>query len=141
MSLKVLVYVSMSSRPMSDDDLKAILKTARENNEPRGITGMLLYQDGMFIQSLEGEEQQVNEIYAKICTDDRHRSIIKVFENYIIDRTFGNWTMGFNRLEDADQHTLPEFTQFFEQPEPLFLSNNPSRAKVLLEHFKDRTFF
>lgn len=142
MSLIALVYVSVASYPMSDDELKEILAVARRNNSERNVTGMLLYRDEYFIQALEGEEADVNAIYDKICQDKRHRNIITVYKNPIVARSFDNWSMGFNHIRDINPNELPGFTDFLNKPfDPVFLTGQPSRAKNLLEHFKDRTFF
>ena len=37
-----------------------------------GITGLLLFIDGGFLQMLEGEERAVRELYTRIAADRRH---------------------------------------------------------------------
>ena len=64
-----LTYVSTAARELSKDDLNELLAQCRENNAKLGITGMLLYKDGNFMQVLEGEETVVRSIYAKISGD------------------------------------------------------------------------
>ncbi len=54
-----LVYVSSAVRPFSRVDLDDLLATSRANNARVGITGMLLYKDGNFMQVLEGDEEAV----------------------------------------------------------------------------------
>jgi hypothetical protein len=50
-----LVYVSQAKYLFQETELKDILDISRRNNIARGITGMLLYDDGgTFIQALEG---------------------------------------------------------------------------------------
>ncbi|HBA65177.1 MAG TPA: blue light sensor protein, partial [Methylococcaceae bacterium] len=72
MPLYCLVYTSVSSQEMSDDDLKALLKKAREKNKKLNITGMLLHLDPFFIQILEGEETVVLDSFNRIKEDSRH---------------------------------------------------------------------
>jgi hypothetical protein len=38
---------------------------SRENNAKRGVTGMLLYKEGNFIQVLEGDEREVRIVFTK----------------------------------------------------------------------------
>jgi Sensors of blue-light using FAD. len=45
-----LVYVSSATRPFSREDLRVLLETCRKNNAELGVTGMLLYKDGNFMQ-------------------------------------------------------------------------------------------
>jgi hypothetical protein len=142
MTLISLVYVSYESRTLSDDELRAILESSRRHNQANNITGMLLYRDGFFIQALEGEKDIVESTYARIGTDTRHRNVLMVFRNTIEHRSFSNWMMGFNKVTDATLKELDGFTDYLNQPmDSSFFAKNPSRAKLLLEHFRDKTFF
>jgi Sensors of blue-light using FAD len=142
MALVSLVYVSSASREMSDGDLRAILESARSHNDEDKITGMLLYQDGYFIQALEGEDAAVESTYARIKQDARHSHVLLVYKNPIDKRAFEKWEMGFHKFESAQINEMPGFTDFLDAPfDPKFLTENPSRAKTLLEHFKEHTYF
>ena len=52
-----LIYVSSAIKLMHDDELLLLLEKARENNSRLGITGMLLYKEGNFMQMLEGGKE------------------------------------------------------------------------------------
>jgi hypothetical protein len=56
MSLYCLVFTSVATRKLTDEDLKCLLAKSRQNNSTLNITGMLLYLDPYFMQILEGEE-------------------------------------------------------------------------------------
>ncbi|MDD1617775.1 MAG: hypothetical protein CG439_2841 [Methylococcaceae bacterium NSP1-2] len=75
MSLHCLVYVSIATRKMSDNDLQTLLEKARKKNEGSAITGMLLYRDGFFAQVLEGELKDIEDLFAIISRDERHRRL------------------------------------------------------------------
>jgi len=141
MGLISLVYVSFESHPMSDDELKEILTKAREVNRSKGVTGMLLYRDGFFIQVLEGEETTVQPLYEKIAKDPRHKNVLTVYINQIKQRTFSNWSMGFNKLTEGDMKHVEGYTDFLEQPSIEFFTDKPDRATTLLSQFKQRTYF
>jgi hypothetical protein len=51
-----LIYASSAQRPLEAPELENIANVARSNNARQGISGMLLYKDGHFIQLLEGAE-------------------------------------------------------------------------------------
>ena len=93
-----LLYVSGASRPMSDADIDTILETSRQNNQRLGITGMLLWADGVFVQVLEGEASKVKSLAARIARDDRHRNFMVLVEQQSDRRLFSAWSMGFRRL-------------------------------------------
>lgn len=93
-----LLYVSSTKRDFPQDDLKAILKSARDNNASLGVTGLLLYIDGGFLQVLEGERDTLHKLYSEIAADPRHWDA-----NLLLDedapRNFGDWCMGFKNLD------------------------------------------
>ena len=61
--MKYLIYMSSATQLMSNEELLELLKTCRENNEKKNLTGMLLYGEGAFVQVLEGEEETVEATY------------------------------------------------------------------------------
>ena len=50
-----VVYLSEGTRSFSGKDLQEILTKARENNSKLGLSGMLLFKGGNFLQALEGD--------------------------------------------------------------------------------------
>lgn len=144
MALISLAYVSVEAREMTQDDLVDILNTARERNPKEGVTGMLLYRQGYFIQALEGEEEPVMNLYNDIAGDERHRNVLMVYKEEITERAFPNWSMGFQNMDELDPKAIDSegLTDFLQQPmAPEVLTQNPSRAKHLLELFKEGAAF
>ncbi|MCU0464792.1 MAG: BLUF domain-containing protein [Anaerolineae bacterium] len=142
MGLISLVYMSMSHHPMSDEELMRILEVARSHNQSHDITGMLLYRDDLFIQVMEGEDAVVLPLYEKIKTDPRHHHVLEVYQGSIEKRAFGQWAMGFNRVNDADFHDIPGFTEYLENnSEQAFFTDHPNRAIQFLEAFKNHAYF
>jgi hypothetical protein len=107
-----LVYVSSAAKPFSQDELVDLLVKARAKNSRLGITGMLLYKGGNFIQLLEGEEAVVHQLFATICQDPRHLGVIVLLDEPAGEPLFGDWSMGFRDLADAEVQALPGFTPF-----------------------------
>jgi len=93
-----LGYSSAAARPFDAGELVELLTKARENNAALGVTGMLLYHDGSFLQVLEGERQTVEALYDKIADDPRHLKPMLLFRHEDHPRSFGEWTMGFHEL-------------------------------------------
>jgi Sensors of blue-light using FAD len=106
--MRQLLYVSNCARDIVASDLNAILETARRNNGALGITGLLIYIDGGFLQVLEGEDGPVGEIYARVCADKRHWNT-RVLLDREAPRAFGQWSMGFERLDGEDPETAGMF--------------------------------
>ena len=100
MKVRQLVYVSASVELMSDDVLMTILEKARIRNEELGITGLLLYAGGNFIQVVEGDPANVEQLYRRIKRDPRHRQFIVMLDHMVEERSFEGWRMGFERMSD-----------------------------------------
>jgi len=94
-----ILYVSTASENLSDDDIQKILTESRHNNLRDGITGMLLWVDGVFIQILEGDTEPVRAVFGRIQSDNRHCNILVALEQSSESRLFAQWSMGFKRLE------------------------------------------
>ena len=97
-----LVYVSSARADLSDDDLKDILCRAREANRSLGISGMLVYLDGYFLQVLEGRTESVRALYAKIENDPHHSGAKVLIESDVAKRAFPDWSMGFRKASRND---------------------------------------
>jgi hypothetical protein len=89
-----LLYASRVAPDTGEADVAAILRQARAHNPPLGITGVLCYSDGCFVQVLEGGRAVVNELYAHIVGDPRHREVTLLDYEEIGERRFAGWSMG-----------------------------------------------
>ena len=97
-----IVYISSAVRPFTAEGIDALLRAARERNEKHGVTGLLLYCDGNFMQLLEGSGSAVGGTYARIGRDMRHHQLIKLVEEPVPERSFSEWSMAYNRATAPD---------------------------------------
>ena len=93
-------YLSQASAPMSADQLLALLMQCRTNNTARGLTGMLLYGNGTFLQVIEGDEAVVDRLLGTIEADPRHVGMRRLSRKTIEHRQYADWSMGFERVTD-----------------------------------------
>lgn len=93
-----LIYGSHAAVPFEAHHLEWLLSQARTFNEAHGITGLLLYGNEQFLQVLEGEQEAVHGLYARIQRDPRHHSIITYADKAIAQRAFADWHMAFQVL-------------------------------------------
>jgi hypothetical protein len=90
-----LIYSSEATGEMSPPDLEQMLQESRLRNARRYITGILVFVDGVFLQVLEGERDDVEDLMQSIRRDPRHRNL-KVFNEEEIDRrAFPKWRMAY----------------------------------------------
>lgn len=109
-----LTYLSTAVVRFNENQLTELLATSRKNNRAAGLTGMLLYADGHFIQTLEGPQDAVNDTVARIRADTRHRDIYPVLQEDIQTRAFGEWSMGFETLSKDEAANLPGFNNYLD---------------------------
>ncbi len=129
-----VVYVSSARSDFTQDELDALLAKSRKSNHASGVTGMLLYHDGNFIQALEGERAAVEAILDRIERDPRHGQLLVLIQEEVEERAFGEWSMGYVRREDLPDDQRDGYSRFLQEAAERGMA--PSRAHRLLETFR-----
>jgi hypothetical protein len=113
MAIHQLIYLSdqVGSDP---SQLAAILESAVRHNREDGLTGMLLYSGGNFLQVLEGPVDAVKTTYRRILKDPRHTNCFILLEQDIPERQFSQWSMGCRQLSEEDAARFPEHAPYFK---------------------------
>ena len=93
MNLYRLIYVSDTADYVDWDDLKDILAKSEKNNAALDVTGILVLSNNKFLQVLEGPINSLNELYAKILQDARHKNSRILSYTPIHERHFSAWSM------------------------------------------------
>jgi hypothetical protein len=107
--MRQLLYVSNTAQHVGVGELDDILTASRRNNALLGITGLLLFIDGGFLQMLEGEERAVRELYARVAADPKHINPQLMLDREVPVRAFPEWSMGFERPSMDDPETAGMF--------------------------------
>lgn len=110
-----LLYVSSAVNLFSDRQLEELLEVSRHNNSACGVTGLLLYVGGNFIQLLEGEKEVVLATHLRIASDPRHGGLITLLEGDCSQRHFNEWSMGFKKVEGQAANQLPGYSDFLQK--------------------------
>jgi len=105
-----LIYVSTMTESCDTAALQDILSASQKNNEERKISGILCYDPAFFMQCLEGPREAVNEIYARICGDPRHKNITLLEYVESDSRLFAEWTMGFLRADVLNKTIVSKYS-------------------------------
>jgi diguanylate cyclase (GGDEF)-like protein len=113
--LYFLLYVSEAVAPLSPQQLDQLLHRTRANNARAGITGCLLYENGRFMQMLEGERGAVLETFERIRNNHMHAGVRVVMKAPARRRIFTHWSM---LLPDdtAARRDGPDFHGWQAQP-------------------------
>ena len=91
--LDSLVYVSSAVGPLGDPELYHLLERARSRNKRCEVTGLLLFDDGNFMQYIEGPSAGLAEVYDHIKRDPLHTGLIELCREQTEQRAFSDWAM------------------------------------------------
>lgn len=105
-TLRTIVYVSSATHKLSEAEMEALLLDAREANQRHGITGILLYGEGNFMQCFEGPPDAVALIYARIRASRQHHDLITLMDEDSAERYFPDWYMGVTPASHSAQLEL-----------------------------------
>eukprot|EP00667_Euglena_gracilis_P017724 EG_transcript_18707 len=125
-------------RNVTERDLERILAVARRHNLRDGITGLLLFVDGVFIQALEGEEAMVKAAQNRIIHDHRHSNVQTLHEGPLSARNFPHWSMGYATpgAEHVRAHGLASLLEIETNlPADADINDLSARAVKLLNAF------
>ncbi len=122
-----LLYVSRATHPEDEAATQSILDSARQHNSVNGITGILCYGGGIYLQAIEGGRKAVNDLYGHILRDKRHQDVVLLHYSEITERRFGGWTMGQVNLTKLNTSIVLKYS---ERPEldPYSVSGEVSLA-------------
>jgi hypothetical protein len=125
----MLVRLLYASRAIdtSPEAIENILAHSRQYNPTCGITGILCYGAGIFLQAIEGGRGAVSDLYGHIQRDVRHKDVVLLHYEEITERRFGGWTMGQVNLSRINTSILLKYS---EKPEldPYSVSGRVSLA-------------
>ena len=114
-----IIYHSIASGGgLSPEALASLLRQARAYNHAHRLTGLLLYAADTreFVQVLEGPQAEVQQLYAKIAHDARHKHSFVLHEGREEARMFPDWRMGFALAAAQDVRTTTGYLPLVQEP-------------------------
>lgn len=124
-SLFRVVYMSTAVGVLRADELDRIYLRAKSANAGAGITGLLLFYEGVFLQALEGPQAGVASLMERIRRDRRHAGLTVLESGPVAARAFEGWPMNFiaaRNLSAGEKQAFSELRQL--------VSLRPGRAAV-----------
>lgn len=94
-----LTYVSRATFPVDrytggiQRDVARILVQSRRNNPRHQLVGALYFGDGCFFQCLEGPQEAVEALYARLHGDPRHGELRVLSREFVSSPSFSSWSM------------------------------------------------
>jgi Sensors of blue-light using FAD len=127
--LRCLFYQSKVVDPMTTLELSRLLVGAQRFNRGVGVTGVLIYRDGRFLQTIEGPPVGIEAVYKRIIEDRRHTRIESLSDTSIIRRLFPDWVMALSS-ELGTSLLLRILRALLERP----LSGTSDAQRRMVEH-------
>ena len=86
--------------------METLLLSARSFNQHSGITGVLLYSGGHFMQCFEGADEEVQKTYDRIRLSRAHTGLVEYMDGPVPERAFEGWAMGCAMPSDSELLSL-----------------------------------
>lgn len=131
--MKAVVYRSSARIRFSQRDLVALVDHAKARNRDLGVTGYLVYRNGIFLQYLEGPDQAVTDLMKKIAADPRHEIEMRVWWD-TARRRLPAWTMRNLTLEGSSIDLEDIILQSLRLSDPRVRENGEDASGALLQH-------
>lgn len=117
MSLSSVLYISRSTIAPADAHgvVNQIVTTAMARNPGAGLTGALLFTGTYFAQVLEGQDDAIDALLARLRLDPRHDRLQIVDRNVVDQRQFAQWSMAYF---GPSQFVARHVTRLVNDPSP-----------------------
>jgi hypothetical protein len=89
------VYLSTAVGVLRADELDRIWLRAKASNAGAGVTGLMLFHQGVFLQVLEGPAAGVASLMERIHRDRRHSGIVVLESGEVAERAFAGSPMHY----------------------------------------------
>ena len=95
--LSRLIYISRISADIRANiihEFRSILTVSQEYNSEHEITGFLVFDSNIFFQILEGDRNELWDLFVMIQRDIRHTNVRLIDFSTLEQRQFSDWSMG-----------------------------------------------
>ena len=134
--MQQLIYVSDKSSAFRKGDTIDILVVARQRNLERDITGLIVELEAHFFQLIEGQKEEVDDLYQIIKSDNRHQNVRTILTQPVLKREFSEWAMAYTDGRDPQQ--LEDIMSLLNaySKNTAFSENDARNIKMLLGNLK-----
>jgi Sensors of blue-light using FAD len=99
--LYTFVYCSRAAEGVDDAEVGRIVESAQRCNFARGITGVLVFGNGVFFQLIEGPAAEIRKLIATLHCDPRHYDVVSLdWSEERRERLYPNWEMERVKADD-----------------------------------------
>ena len=104
--LRRLMYLSKATDPddCTPEFLAELAHVSTLRNREIGVSGFLLYSSPFFFQVIEGTDEDLDFLFAKIGQDPRHEACIVLANGPCSGRMYGDWHMKDSHIDNITKH-------------------------------------
>ena len=126
--MQMLAYVSNARIPAMGRKaaMRQLSAAAQKRNDELGISGVLFLRGNTFLQTIEGPDDALREVFQSIVADNRHDSMCVLVNEAIEQRMFSGWSLEcfHDHYSTSDfMSTLQDINERFDH-EPCFTASN-----------------
>ncbi len=126
--LYTFVYCSRAAEGVDDVEVGRIVEAAQRRNLARGITGVLVFGNGVFFQLIEGSAAEIRKLIATLQCDPRHCDVVSLdWSEERRERLYPDWEMERVTADDI-RAVLNDALESSED------QDNVAAIKRILEH-------
>jgi len=106
--LSCLLYLSVENETFDENKINSLILKSREQNLKANITGFLYYKQKHFFQYLEGNTNDLENLFLRLSNDPRHTILKYISDQNIEQRRFLHWSMGNLKTNELIQIKLED---------------------------------
>jgi hypothetical protein len=101
LTLETFVYCSRAAESVDEAEVSRLIAFSQRRNAARGITGVLVFGNGVFFQWIEGPPEEVTGLIANLHGDSRHHDIVTLDRSVEKrERLYPHWEMEHVEADD-----------------------------------------
>ena len=101
-----VIYQSKAQDDFSPKDIELMLIKAKRKNKKHKITGCIVYSGNKFIQLIQGQKQEITDLYKDIKADNRHFSVITLLEKSSREKIWSDWSMAMLNFTGSSKQVM-----------------------------------
>lgn len=99
--LETFVYCSRAAESVGSAEVSRLIEFSQARNAARGITGVLVFGNGVFFQWIEGPPAEVKGLITNLHGDSRHHDIVTLDRSVDKrERLYPHWEMEHVEADD-----------------------------------------
>lgn len=107
--LSGVLFVSSSTQLITSEQFGQRMIPEIARNIERDLTGVLLHDDGNFMEYLEGPKDAVQHTFKEICSAGLHKGVMQMVNKPLEKREFGLWPLACWTSGSSKQLCSPPF--------------------------------